>query len=158
MNSRVLTGIAGTIILALGLAGLLYPFTVMANLGLAQPNQTVEPFVLGEIRATFGGVFVVMGAYALSAIVDPSAHRSRLTFIALMWIGAALGRLFGTTVDGSPGVFGWLSVAFEALLGSMLLVAAWMPSGSTTAAAVTPSAPPPPPAPIQSPPIDERSV
>ena len=141
MNSRVLTGVAGLIILAMGIAGLLYPYNVMVTLGLAVPTQPVSPFVLGEIRATYGGVFVVMGIYTLLSVVDPAANRSRLTFIALMWFGAGLARLFGTTVDGGPGVFGWLAVVFEVLLGAMLVAAAWLPGD----VAPTPMANPLPP-------------
>ncbi len=144
MNSRILVGVAGLIILALGIAGLIYPFNVMVQLGLAVPSQATSKFVLGEIRATYGGVFIVMGIYTLLSLVDPVANRGRLTFIALMWLGAAVGRLVGTTVDGSPGVFGWLALAFEILIGAMLLVAAWMPASPPEIVPTSASMPMPP--------------
>jgi hypothetical protein len=124
MNPRIVTLVAGSLILGLGLLGLLYPERVMGILGFAVLTMDRAPGVLGEVRATFGGVFVVMGIFALLAAVDPHLHRTRLRFIGLMWLGACGGRLLGVFLDGGPGLFGWLFVAFEAAVGGALVVAA----------------------------------
>jgi hypothetical protein len=65
-----------------------------------------------------------MGIAVLLAAMNPAANRGRLVAIGLLWLGACGGRLFGVTVDGNPGVFGWLAVMFEAVMGSALLLAA----------------------------------
>ncbi|MBI3783903.1 MAG: DUF4345 domain-containing protein [Deltaproteobacteria bacterium] len=127
MNPRVLTAFAGTVTLALGVAGLLYPDRVMGVLGFGIVNAAAASAVLGEVRATYGGVFAVMGIFTLLSVLDPAANRNRLMFIACMWFGACGGRLLGTSIEGSPGVFGWLSAAFELLMGSALMAAAWLP-------------------------------
>lgn len=145
MNPRVITGIAGILILGLGLAGLLAPERVMGMLGFGIVNTSATAGVLGEVRATFGGVFVVMGVFTLLSVLDPTAHRGRLVLIGCLWLGAAAGRLVGATVDGNPGLFGWLSVAFEALLGSALLAAALLPAkDSSESLPYTPPIPSPP--------------
>jgi hypothetical protein len=124
MSARGITLTTGIVILVMGLAGLLYPRSVMDLLGFVDPTAAPPAFVLGEVRATYGGLFTVMGASVLLAAMNPAAHRGRLLAIGLLWLGACGGRLLGVTVDGNPGVFGWLAVIFEAAMGSALMLAA----------------------------------
>ncbi len=144
MSARSITLIAGVVILLMGLAGLFYPRSVMDLLGFVDPTAAPDAAVVGEVRATYGGLFTVMGAAVLLAGVNPAAHRGRLLAIGLLWLGACGGRLLGVTVDGNPGVFGWLAVLFEAGMGSALLLAAQR-AGSP--ALVEPGVPVPAPAP-----------
>jgi drug/metabolite transporter superfamily protein YnfA len=124
MNPRVVAIITGLITTALGLAGLLYPDRVMGVLGFAILNTANAAAVLGEVRATYGGLFVVLGVYTLLASMDPAAHRSRLLFIGLLWLGACAGRLLGVNLNGSPGLPGWVAVALELLIGGALVATA----------------------------------
>ena len=124
MSARGLTLTTGIVILLMGLAGLFYPDRVMGLLGFTIMNATQSAAVLGEVRATYGGLFTVMGAAVVLAALNPAAHRGRLLAIGLLWLGACGGRLLGVTVDGNPGVFGWLAVIFEGAMGSALLLAA----------------------------------
>lgn len=124
MGARGISLVAGTVITLMGLAGLFYPRAVMDMLGLAVPTAAPSAFVVGEVRATYGGLFTVMGASVLLAAMNPLAHRGRLLAIALLWLGVCGGRLLGVVVDGNPGIFGWLAVLFEAAMGSALLLAA----------------------------------
>src|SRR5262245_46725556 len=139
MNPRITTIIAGLIILAMGLAGLLYPDRVMGLLGFAILNTAHAPAVFGEVRATYGGLFVVMGAYTLWCALDPAANRRLLTFIGLLWLGACGGRLLSVNLDGSPGLPGWIGVAFELLVGGALIAAAWLATSPMSAAAPQPA-------------------
>lgn len=122
MNPRITAAVAGLVILGLGLVGLLYPARVMATLGLAPlvPSQPIGAW--GEVRATFGGVFTVMGAFVLWAALDPVGRRGLLRMAGGLWLGACGGRLLGVYADGGPGAWGWLSVGFEALIGTLLLL------------------------------------
>ena len=95
MDSRVTTAIAGTIIVLFGLAGLLYPGRVMGLLGFTVLNASQAAAALGEIRATYGGLFVVMGIFTILAAANPAAHRARLLLIGFLWWGAGAGRLRG---------------------------------------------------------------
>ena len=150
MNPRVLTAFTGIVTLGLGIAGLLYPDRVMGMLGFGIVNSASASAVLGEVRATYGGVFSVIGIFTLLSVLDPAANRGRLTFIGCIWFGACGGRLLGTSIEGTPGVFGWLSAAFELLMGAALIAAAWLPgrdSSDQPSTYVPPSAYVPPVAP-----------
>jgi len=149
MNPRVTTIVTGIIITGLGMAGLLYPDRVMGLLGFAVLNTTQSAAVLGEVRATYGGLFVVMGLWVLLGAFDPVAHRARIQFAGLLWLGACAGRLFGVYLDGSPGIPGWVAAAGELVVGSLLVAVPWMKPGGGAPAAAPVSAPPPPAQPGQ---------
>jgi hypothetical protein len=140
MSARALSVATGAIILCLGLAGLFYPERVMAVLGFTVLNAAHGAAALGEVRATYGGLFAVMGGLVLLAAVNPAVNRGRLLGIGLLWLGACAGRLFGVVADGNPGVFGWLSVAFEGAMGTALVLAAQR-AGAPDVAVVAPAAP-----------------
>jgi hypothetical protein len=124
MSARGITLTAGIVILSMGVVGLVYPRTVMDLLGFVDPTAAPSATVLGEVRATYGGLFTVMGASVMLAAMNPAGSRNRLLAIGLLWLGACGGRLLGVTIDGNPGVFGWLAVVFEGAMGSALLLAA----------------------------------
>src|SRR5262249_52400210 len=136
MNPRVITALSGIFILGLGAVGLLYPDKAMGLLGYAVAPGALPAAVLGEVRATYGGLFVAMGVFTLLSAFDPAAHRGRLTLISCLWLGAALGRLLAVSINGSPGLFGWLSLVSEILVGVLLLSAAWLPAREPAALSV----------------------
>jgi hypothetical protein len=123
MNVRGTTMGVGLLILALGGAALFSPERVMGFLGYTFASQASSAATLGEVRATYGGLFIVMGLLTALAAINPAANRGRILFVGLLWLGACAGRVFGASVDGSPGIFGWLSAAFELAVGLVLVVA-----------------------------------
>ncbi len=136
MKPRVVTGVVGAFILLLGLAGLLSPWRLLAFLGFGVLDQSQPAAALGEVRATYGGIFLVMGVATLLATLDPFAHRSRLAFVGALWLGACGGRLFGVFADGSPGLLGWLTAFLELMVGgALVLVAATSAPAHATAGA-----------------------
>jgi drug/metabolite transporter superfamily protein YnfA len=141
MNPRVTAIVVGLLTLAFGLAALVYPERMMGLLGYSVLTSSQTPAVLGEVRATYGGLFVVMGVYTLLAGLDPAAHRARLMFIGLLWWGACSGRLLGVYVDGNPGVPGWATASFEFLAGGALVVASFARSAAAAPAAQVSPAP-----------------
>jgi hypothetical protein len=136
MNPRITTTVCGLISLILGVLALFYPEFVMARvLGFAVDESFSANFVHGEVRAAYGGLFSVMGVATVLAAMDPVANRTRILFVGLLWLGACGGRLFGVFVDGSPGLWGWLSAAFELVVGGTLVAAAMgAPTARTPAA------------------------
>jgi hypothetical protein len=123
MNPRNLTIAAGAITTMLGVAALLYPALVMEHvLGFAVDPRATENFVRGEVRAIYGGVFTVMGIYLTLAGLSPHEQRGRILFMGAIFLGAGGGRILGAIIDGSPGLFGWLTAAIE-LIGGLALVA-----------------------------------
>jgi len=124
MTPRATAIVVAFVIVLLGVVGLLYPERVLGLLGFAVQNPSHAAAAMGEVRATYGGLFVVMGLAALFAALDPVANRGRLRLIGLLWLGACAGRLLGVYLDGNPGLPGWGAAVFELLVGGALLVAA----------------------------------
>jgi len=143
MTPRTTTIVVAFVILLLGTAGLIYPERVLGVVGLAIQNPSHTAAAMGEVRATYGGLFLVMGLAALLGALDPVAHRAPLRLIGLLWLGACAGRLLGVYLDGSPGLPGWAAVAFELLVGGALLVAAGRAPVVLHEAPVAVAAPPP---------------
>jgi len=124
MTPRATAIVVAFVIILLGVAGLIYPERVLGLLGFAVQNPAHAAAAMGEVRATYGGLFVVMGLAALLAAFDPVANRGRLRLIGLLWLGACSGRLLSVYLDGNPGLPGWGAVAFELMIGGALVVAA----------------------------------
>jgi drug/metabolite transporter superfamily protein YnfA len=139
MNPRAITAVVGTLTLLLGLAALFYPERILGLIGLAVANTAHPAAALGEVRATYGGIFVVLAVFTFLSAVDPGRHRGRLMLIGMVWLGAFGGRLFGVVRDGHPGFPGWLGLAFELGMGGALLLAAQM-AESTVESTVPPVA------------------
>ncbi len=137
MNARITTGVVGAVTLLLGIAGLFYPERVMGGLGFAVLNAAHAAAVLAEVRATYGGIFLVLGISTLLATADPARHRARLLFLGLIWLGAGTAHLFGVWVDGNPGLFGWLATSFDLAMGTALVLAAQAPPPAAEPAATT---------------------
>jgi hypothetical protein len=112
---------------------------VVGFLGYALASQASSAATLGEVRATYGGVFMVMGLFTALAAINPVANRGRILFVGLLWLGAFAARVFGASVDGSPGLVGWLSAAFELTVGLVLVVVSQTASDAAAVSRVPPS-------------------
>ena len=146
MNPRVTTTVIGVLTTIMGVLALTYPALVMQHvLGFGVLPTWPASFVLGEVRAAYGGVFTVLGVYTVLAAMDPVANRGRIVMVVLILLGACLGRLYGVVVDGTPGVWGWLSAIFEAVMGGLLIAVSQMTPESPSATRTTYTPPPPPP-------------
>jgi len=149
MNPRVTKSVIGVLTTIMGALALLYPRIVMQQvLGFAVDPTASANLVLGEVRATYGGIFTLLGIYTVLAAMDPATNRGRILMIGLLWIGACLGRLYGVVMDGSPGWWGWLSATFEAVIGGVLIAVSQMTPEAPAAATRTTYTPPPPPPPL----------
>lgn len=146
MNPRVTTTVIGVLTTIMGMLALTYPELVMRHvLGFTVDPAYTANFVRGEVRAAYGGIFTVMGVYTVLAAMDPATNRGRILMIGLMWVGACVGRLYGVVVDGTPGAWGWVSAAFEAVMGGMLIAVSQMTPEAPVVARSTYTPPPPPP-------------
>ena len=97
---------------ALGLLGLLAPNVAAAFTSLRPEG------LLGrsEIRATYGGLFLALGAGAL-VLRSPEVF----LMLGLAWLGAAAGRLVSVVVDRSTEVKNFGGIAFEGAIGLLFL-------------------------------------
>jgi hypothetical protein len=99
--------------IGMGCLGLFTPHAASRFTGLNASNKTA----FAEFRATFGGMFVVMGLIPLLTN-EPLAY----LMAGLVWLGAAAGRIISIIFDrgfDEPKNFG--GVAFEAAFGILLL-------------------------------------
>jgi len=129
-NPTLITAVVGLLTIGFGLIGLFKPGMVMGTLGL-ETTPADRATVMGEMRAVYGGMPLVLGAFTLHAALDPAKHRNRLTLLGLVWLGVCAGRLFSITIDGAPGLVGWGNAALELVGGALLLVASRAPSAGT---------------------------
>jgi hypothetical protein len=121
MNPRVVAGVLGAITLAMGLGGLVSPDRVMALVGFMPSTEANRLLALGEARALYGGLFTVLGAFTLWGAIDPAGKRSALLMAGLLWAGLFVGRVLGMSIDGNPGIFGWVFAVWEAAFGMALV-------------------------------------
>jgi hypothetical protein len=112
--------IAAFISLIVGFFGLLLPDATARLVGLA----VAEPRGWGDIRATYGGLFLVLGSYLLWAIPRRPATRSLLTFAAMLWLGAAGGRLFSVLWDIVLAPMNLVVFLLELAIGLAILASA----------------------------------
>lgn len=97
---------------SLGLAflGLISPSSAMRLVGLV-PHEKA-PHAVSEVRATYGGVFFGVTAFAL-------ATGAPMAFLALAscWICAMLARIGSMIIDGVRNQHNWTSIAVEGGIG-----------------------------------------
>lgn len=103
--------------LALGLMGLVRPDAASAFTNV----QPVGVIGRSEIRATYGGFFLLLGATCL-ATQEPWAF----TTVGLAWLGAAAGRLASVVLDESREAQNFGGIAFEGVIGLLLLAPHWL--------------------------------
>jgi hypothetical protein len=136
MNPRIVTAAIGVMTTILGIGGLVSPTLVMERVvGFAVDPSFSENFVRGEVRAVYGGLFTVIGVITLLAAMDVAAHRGRILLVGCLWLGLCGGRLVSVAADGGPGTLGWLSVAFELIVGGLLVASASMAPAQEAAGA-----------------------
>ena len=124
MNARTLAAVLGAITLIMGLGGLISPERTLAFVGLAPLTPSQPALAMGEARAVYGGLFAMLGAFTLWGAIDASGRRPLLLMAGCLWLGLAAGRSLGMSIDGNPGLFGWIAVLWEAGFGGALVWAA----------------------------------
>lgn len=105
--------VGASITLGMGLLGLIFP-RAAARITSLSPQGKLG---IGEIRATYGGLFVALGAYALWTR-QPEAF----FFAGLAWAGAAAGRLIHIPLDRNLTKEAIGAFFFEAAIAAALLV------------------------------------
>ncbi|MDF1522716.1 MAG: DUF4345 domain-containing protein [Trueperaceae bacterium] len=118
MTTRTqLTYAAAGIVLVLGLLSLLNPWLAAGMLGF----ELVAPRAVSEVRATYGALFVTMGALLLWALPQRPRAALVLRAMGLLWAGVALGRIASMTIDGLFTVGNVAGLAVALVLAALLL-------------------------------------
>ena len=121
MSPRVVAGALGAITLLMGLYGLASPAGVLDFVGFSPSVPTEPALAFGEARAVYGGLFTVLGAFTLWGAIDPPGKRSALLMAGLLWLGLCAGRVLSVSIDGNPGIMGWVFVLWEGAFGTALV-------------------------------------
>lgn len=110
--AHVLHLLGALVTAAMGGLGLLRPASAARLIGL-QPTGRLGS---SELRATYGGLFFALGAFAL-------ATRDEVAFALLgaAWLGAAAARVGDALLDGGAGRDVWRAALFEAAVATLLL-------------------------------------
>ncbi len=113
MTLAEIAHLAGALVTAgLGGMGLVSPSTAAAFTSLSP----VGKLGVSEVRATYGGFFLALGATALW-----TQAAGAFTVLGIAWAGAALGRLASVVVDRSTEPKNLGGIAFEGLIATLLL-------------------------------------
>jgi hypothetical protein len=126
MNGRIVAGLVGLGIVAFGLMGLFYPAQTMAFAGFSPAEESMRAQAYGETRAIYGGAFTALGIFTVFAASNPIANRRLLVLVGMVFYGVLAGRMLGLSIDGNPGLFGWIGAALEVTTGSLLLAATYL--------------------------------
>jgi hypothetical protein len=104
----------------LGAYGMINPGWASKLVRLVPADGKVEG--KSEFRATYGGLFLLAHAFAAWTLVTlrPGAELAAAT-LGAAWLGSGIGRLLSFALDKTATPVNWFNVAFEALLGSLLL-------------------------------------
>jgi hypothetical protein len=72
---------------------------------------------LAEVRATYGGLFVALGVFCITA-------QTEMVFAVagVAWLGAAVGRAYSALVDRNYDIKNVGGFALEAALGALLVL------------------------------------
>lgn len=111
----ILNIIAAVLTIAFGAFGLLAPRFTMGALHLKTDGSNMG---LSELRASVGGLFVVMGASCIY-LDEPTAY----FMLGIAYVGAALGRLLSLALDQPPFTKAFIFFVIEAALAAWLVFA-----------------------------------
>jgi hypothetical protein len=110
--SHILNILGSAITAGLGVMGLIRP-------GSAAAFTSIQPIGLlgvSEIRATYGGFFLALGAYGLY-----TQAANVFVVLGIAWLGAAAGRLVSIAVDKSHAPKNIGGMLFESAIAALLL-------------------------------------
>jgi len=105
--------LVGAIFAAIGVLGLYSPIDVIGATGLQAPNIGAR----SEVRATYGGVYLLFGLYFLWSAFRNGWRLPALRVAAVFLGGLVLGRVVSFIVDGaSINPWIWVFAVIEIVL------------------------------------------
>lgn len=104
--------IAAAITLGLGIAAICFPSFMAERVGIGAPDS----FGRSEVRATYGGLFVGLGAVCLWL-------QSQEAFLVagIAWAAAAAARVLSMLVERDVSGKNWLGILVEGGIGGLIL-------------------------------------
>lgn len=111
-TSLQLANAGALVTLALGALGLMLPGKAAQLVAISPVGRTG----ISEIRATYGGLFAMLGGVVLVA-----QDRAMFGMVGAAWAGAAAGRLFSIWRDANRERKNLVAFAVELAIGVLLL-------------------------------------
>jgi hypothetical protein len=109
---------------ALGGFALARPEDVMGLVGLRSDPD--KPHSLSEVRATYGGLFLLPHAVTAAALgYAPSLGSVMALTLSLAWLGAAVGRAYSMVSEDIGTRHNVRAIVFEFLMGVTLALPFW---------------------------------
>ena len=117
--ARIFLRIMGWMSLGFGAIYLFAPQSMTDPTGF----PALGPNALTDVRATYGGLQLGLGAFLLWAVAEESRVRTALVLQVLLVGAVALSRAYGIALDGTPNSVLWGALATETTLTAVALVA-----------------------------------
>jgi hypothetical protein len=109
---------------ALGGFAIARPEDALAMVGLRSDPD--KPHTLSEVRATYGGLFLLSHAGTAAALgYSPGVGATMALALALAWLGAAVGRGYSMLREDLGTAHNVRAVIFECLMGLTLTLPFW---------------------------------
>ena len=115
--ARMYVRVLGAITVLFGLIYLFEPASLTLPAGFGE----LPAGGLTDVRATYGGFQLGMGAFLVWASLDVSRVRAALLLMVLSIGAVGLSRAIGLTLDGSPNAFHTLGLITEVSLTALTL-------------------------------------
>jgi Domain of unknown function (DUF4345) len=112
MKIQIINSIGATVFVLLGIVGFFFPDLIAQFVGIVAGKDRGK----SEIRATYGGVFLGIGASALY-FQDTNVF----TAVGIGWALAAIARILGILVDKEYHKLNFGGVIFETAVAILLL-------------------------------------
>jgi hypothetical protein len=115
--ARLVLALSGAPFVAIGLAFLVDPFVMGAQIGLGLAGATAA----NDVRAVYGGLQIGLGALLWACAAHPGRVRAGIAVSLATFGGLSAGRIVSLLVDGMPAPLGLLLHAGElaGLLGGI---------------------------------------
>ena len=116
--ARLLVTVTGIFFLFYGAAFTLFPVE-MATLVTGDNPRTASGII--DLRATYGGMSISVGAIILIIAADSKRLALALLITAIVLLAMAAGRVLGMLTDGSANAIMYLYLAMELVVSAMAL-------------------------------------
>ncbi len=141
MSNRTRLGyLAAVLSILFGLAALLLPYWMILLIGF--DFSEARPWGVSEMRATYGALFVAMGGVMLWALPIRPRGAPYLRFAGILWLAAAVGRVFSLVIDGALTPLNFALLGLELLVGVPTILASFETPRRNRAEIAVPEQPP----------------
>jgi hypothetical protein len=97
-GARIFLGLVGVVALAFGVLYVVAPAVLLDQTGFPD----LGPEATTDVRATYGGLQIALGAFTLWCAAQPRRYRAGLMLVTIAFAAIASCRAVGLLIDGDP--------------------------------------------------------